>query len=196
MTNAAEPIPLSANARSVLLIVDMQKFFFRLPERRVNLEQVVANINRLSDCFDAAGMPVYHVITAYQADGSDWDLKMKAWGLGELITGSEDAELLPEVHRAPGHFTLVKTRYSAFFKTDLAERLHDQEIQRVIVTGAYTHYCVNSTVFDAYAHDFVPGIITDAVTSHMVAEAEMMITRMRRNGYHVLTTEEYLRTSI
>ena len=65
-------------------------------------------------------------------------------------------------------------------------------MERVVVAGAYTHYCVNATVFDAWCHDFVPGIVTDGVLSHLEEESEVMIERMRRNGYHVGTVEEYL----
>ena len=38
-------IPMSKDARSSLIIVDMQNFFFREAARRRNLEQVVKNIN-------------------------------------------------------------------------------------------------------------------------------------------------------
>lgn len=40
-------IPMSKDARSSLIIVDMQNFFFRDAARRRNLEQVVKNINKL-----------------------------------------------------------------------------------------------------------------------------------------------------
>jgi nicotinamidase-related amidase len=193
-TNPFSPIPMTAGARSALLVVDMQEFFFRLPERRVGLENVVANINRMIDAFDAAALPVYHVITAYQPDGSDWDLKQKLWDVCELLAGSLETEILPAIRRLPAHCDLVKTRYSAFMKTGLAERLLAQNIRRVMVTGAYTHYCVNETVYDAYEHDFIPGVITDAVISNLPAEAEIMLARMLRNGYHLMTTAEYLQT--
>jgi nicotinamidase-related amidase len=170
----------------------MQEFFFRLPERRVGLEDALANINRLIRCFVDTNQPVVHVISAYKSDGSDWDLKMKAAGNAELIEGSSEAAILPEITVSPQHLTVVKTRYSAFFKTALAETLHTLKIDQVVVVGGYTHYCVNATVFDAYCHDFVPCLITDAVLSHLPDEAEMMIARMRRNGYRVLTTEEFI----
>jgi nicotinamidase-related amidase len=51
-----------------------------------------------------------------------------------------------------------------------------------MVSGGYTHNCVNATVFDAYAYDIVPGIITDAVISHLPDETALLIDRMRRNG--------------
>jgi hypothetical protein len=47
-------------------------------------------------------------------------------------------------------------------------------------------------VFDAYAHDFVPGLISDAVLSHLPDKTALMVERMRRNGYHVLNTIEFL----
>jgi len=66
-------LPLCANARSGLVIVDMQEFFFRQAERRRNLEIVTHNINRLIDHFAARSEPIVHVITCFRADGSDWD---------------------------------------------------------------------------------------------------------------------------
>jgi nicotinamidase-related amidase len=186
------PLPLPSGARTALLVIDMQVFFFRSPERRVGLEVVVANINRLIDHFDAAKLPIYHVITAYREDGSDWDLKQKLWGQCELIAGTPDAEMLSTIHRNPAHVIMVKTRYSAFHKTGLAERLAAQEVQRVLVVGAYTHYCVNQTIFDAFAYDFIPAVVTDATISNLPDEAERMLARMARNGYHLLRTEDIL----
>jgi nicotinamidase-related amidase len=187
-----EPIPLPSNARTALVVVDMQSFFFRTPERCVGLETGVANINRLIDYFDASSLPVFHVITTYHADGSDWDLKQKLWGLPDLIAGTPEAEMLPAIHCRPHHAILVKTRYSAFHKTGLAERLAAQSVHRVLVVGAYTHYCVNQTVFDAFAYDYIPGVVVDAVLSNLPDEARLMLARMARNGYHLLRTEEVL----
>ncbi|HZW04105.1 MAG TPA: cysteine hydrolase [Anaerolineaceae bacterium] len=183
---------LDSGARSALLIVDMQPFFFRQPERRALLEGPAANINRLIAAFDALDWPVVHCITALQPDGSDWDLKMKASGVPELISGSPEAAILPEICATDRHWVVQKTRYSAFFKTNLSKRLNAQAVRRVVVTGAYTHYCVNATVFDAYCCDFVPGIATDAVISHLEEESQVMVARMVRNGYHVFSTDEYL----
>lgn len=185
-------LPLPDNPRSALLIIDMQNFFFRQPKRRHGLEEVIANINLLIDHFDACRMPVYHIPTCYREDGSDWDIKMKRAGIPELIEGSAEADFLPGIHIKPGHNRLVKTRYSAFFKTTLADELHDQKVDRVVVVGAYTHYCVNATIFDAYCHDFVPCLIIDAVISHLPDESAVMVERMRRNGYHIYSTKELI----
>jgi nicotinamidase-related amidase len=185
-------LPLSPNAHSALAIVDMQEFFFQKPERRQNLKSVIENINRLISFFEAKQFLIVHVITCYKADGSDWDLKMKITGEPELIENSPETAILPNIKVSPTHLVLKKTRYSAFFKTNLAELLKTNTVQRLMVVGGYTHYCVNATVFDAYAYDIVPGIITDAVISHLPDEAALMIDRMKRNGYHIYRTNEYI----
>jgi nicotinamidase-related amidase len=185
-------LPLSPGTRSALLIVDMQEFTFRQPERRRGLEVVINNINRLIDYFDSTSQPVFHIITCFKADGSNWDLKMKASGNAELIEGTPEAAILPQIQVSAHHRRLIKTRYSAFFKTGLAEMLHEEGVRRVVVVGAYTHYCVNATVFDAWSHDFVPGLVTDGVISHLEEEARLMIDRMRRNGFHVGSVEEFV----
>jgi len=153
---------------------------------------VTDSINRLIDHFAARSEPIVHVITCFKADGSDWDLKMKASGKAELIEGTAEAAILPQIRVAADHRVVVKTRYSGFFRTDLAEILHEEQVERVVVAGAYTHYCVNATIFDAYCHDFVPCLITDAVTSHLTEESALMIERMKRNGYHIFTTAEFI----
>lgn len=181
-------LPLRQNARSSLIIVDMQDFFFRDAARQRNLGHVVKNINLLIDYFDARAWPVFHVLSSFKVDGSDWDLKMRAAGKPELIVGSQEAKIVAGIKISESHLTIIKTRYSAFFKTNLAEFLQAQKIDRVVVVGAYTHYCVNATIFDAYCYDFVPCLITDAVISHMPDEAEIMIARMQRNGYHLFST--------
>lgn len=188
-------LPLSAGSRSALVIVDMQGHFFKHPDRRKGLEEVIQNINRLIGFFDNNELPVVHAITSFNADGSDWDLKMTASNTGELIEGEYNTQILPNIHVSERHTIVRKTRYSAFFNTDLAELLNMEEIQRVVVVGAYTHYCVNATIFDAYAHDFVPCIITDAVISHLDSESDVMISRMRRNGYHTHKASEFLKGS-
>jgi nicotinamidase-related amidase len=117
---------------------------------------------------------------------------MKIAGEPELIEDTPETAILTPIRVSEAHAILSKTRYSAFFKTDLADRLHREKTVRVVVVGAYTHYCVNATIFDTYCHDFVPCLITDAVTSHLPEESTLLIERMRRNGYHIVTTAEFI----
>ena len=40
-----------------------------------NLSEVINNINQIIDHFEAYSLPVFHIISCYKADGSDWDRK-------------------------------------------------------------------------------------------------------------------------
>ena len=104
-------LPLPPNSKDALLIIDMQEHFFRFPERRNGLPQVIQNINILIRHFDTLGWPVIHVTSAYQIDGSDWDLKMKASTKAELILGTWETLILPEILVRQNHWQIRKTRY-------------------------------------------------------------------------------------
>ena len=122
----------------------MQEFFSRKPERRRNLETVVVNINQMIEHFESRQSPVFHVVTCYKADGSDWELEMKAKGEPELIKGTPETAILPQIKVADNHTVLAKTRYSAFFRTDLADLLRAENVHRVVVGRLPGRKLVNS----------------------------------------------------
>ena len=67
---------------------------------------------------------------------------------------------------------MSKRRYSAFFATDLALFLREQQIERVIVAGVKTNVCIRATVQDAFAHGFavvVPREATNSNRPHLAA---------------------------
>jgi len=68
--------------------------------------------------------------------------------------------------------------------------VHD--IHRRMVVRAYTHDCLNARVFVAHAYDYLRGPIIGVVVSPLPDEIALMIERMRRNGYHIFQTKEYL----
>ena len=71
--------------------------------------------------------------------------------------------------RGPGD-RIDKTRYSAFYETDLEERLRALGVDGVVVCGVTTNVCVESTVRDAFFRDIriiVPSDATAAVTPEL-----------------------------
>ncbi|MFC1998945.1 cysteine hydrolase family protein [Chloroflexota bacterium] len=68
--------------------------------------------------------------------------------------GSWGAELIPEIVPAADDIIVYKTRYSAFVKTDLDEKLKGLGIKTLIVTGVATNVCVESTARDGYMKDY------------------------------------------
>ena len=74
------------------------------------------------------------------------------------VAGTPEVEIIPELaDLAQQHAILPKRRYSAFFETDLAERLAAFGPDKVIVVGDCTDICVMHTVADIRNRDYPPG---------------------------------------
>ena len=70
---------------------------------------------------------------------------------------------MPEVAPIDDEAVLVKQYASAFFGTDLAQRLHAQEVDTLVIVGTSTSGCVRATAVDAVQHGFIPIVVQDAV---------------------------------
>jgi ureidoacrylate peracid hydrolase len=66
---------------------------------------------------------------------------------------------------------LYKNRYSGFYNTGLDELLRAREIDTLIVVGATTSVCVESTVRDATFRDYRCLIVEDCVAEPIGAGA-------------------------
>jgi len=102
-----EPLPLKVNSRTAMLVVDMQNYFFKDPQRAALLGPALPRINQLISAFDLAGLPVVHVLSAYHEDRSDWDLRMQQEGQPSLLRGSQEAALLAGLCASPRHHRVV-----------------------------------------------------------------------------------------
>ena len=83
------------------------------------------------------------------------------------VEGSEGARypdpILAMQHEADTH--LVKTRYSAFGETGLAEMLRARGVEEVFVGGVVTNVCVRATVTDAFFLGFDVTVVSDCVAA-------------------------------
>lgn len=136
--------------------------------------RVVEPIGRLLEASRAAGIPVFFTRYSLNPDYSDagllLDLFPQIVGTGGLVRESWDAAVIEALAPLPGETVIDKTRYSAFYDTDLEERLRALGTDTVIVCGVTTNICVESTVRDAFFRNIrtvVPSDGTAAVTDSM-----------------------------
>lgn len=163
-TRPQHPRDVDADALAVLLI-DLQVAYLDggiLEEHRDNL---AARANELVRWARERGSRVVAVRTEHKRDRSTWTLNMCEDDQGFAFTGDGDAQFLPELDLS-GAEELVKTRDSAFVRTDLAERLAQWGTRTLVVCGVSTHTCVAATVAEAYAHDLDVFLAEDAIASH------------------------------
>jgi isochorismate hydrolase len=72
----------------------------------------------------------------------------------DLLSGEHRySQILPDLE-AQAEQIINKTRYDAFFKTQLATVLDDLGVKQVVICGVMTHLCCESSARSAFMHDF------------------------------------------
>ena len=180
--------------KQALLVIDVQNDFCPGGTLAVpHGDEVVAPLNRLIDDFLERGAPVYKtrdwhppVTKHFAAYGGTWPV--------HCVRDTEGAEFHPALRYDP-RITVIskgledKDGYSAFDDTDLAARLHRQNVEEVVVGGLATDYCVKSTVLDALKHGFKVKAIENAMrpVDLQPGDGDRAIDEMRDAGAEIVT---------
>jgi isochorismate hydrolase len=149
---------------TALLVLDMQRYFLE-PQSHAYVPSaaaVVPNIIKLQDYFKKKNLPIFqtrHINTPENAG------QMKQWWRG-LITPDNPLCRLIEETREPMAEILDKTRYDAFFNTDLEERLNRRGIGQLVITGVMTHLCCESTARSAFMRGFQVYFTVDGTATY------------------------------
>ncbi len=137
------------------------------PELERCRDDLVATGNDLVRVAREVGVPVIEVQTVHEPDGSTWTLTMHEDGQGVVERGTEGAERVEGLD-PDGAEVVEKTRDSAFFETDLAERLRRAGIDHVVLCGVSTESCIAATARDAFALDLGATLVSDARLGRLV----------------------------
>lgn len=141
----------NANA-TALLIIDMQVGLFRDETPRHDADGVVYRINALSKVVRKNG----GIVVFIQHDGVQDD---------PLEPGTSGWRLLPSLDRDPSDIVVNKTACDSFYDTELTAILGREGVQRLIVTGCATDFCVDTTVRAAISRDNKVVVVADGHTT-------------------------------
>jgi nicotinamidase-related amidase len=124
----------------------------------VTRHNTLANLAKEQVAVREAGGHVIHVHLGFTEDYSDHPkgspLLGGARGAGILQRNTPSTEIVKDVAPREGDIVLVKTRISAFYRTDLERSLLDLGVQRVLLAGVATDLAVESAARDAHDRDF------------------------------------------
>lgn len=122
----------------------------------------VAAIAKLLAKFRDMGAPVYFTTVIYsnKDQASVWRAKLP--GLDVLEEGSKWVEVDPRLAPRPSERLVVKRWASAFFETDLKERLRAQGVDTVFIVGFTTSGCVRASGVDSLQCNFRTIVVEDA----------------------------------
>ncbi|SCK12676.1 cysteine hydrolase family protein [Vogesella sp. LIG4] len=141
---------MSSPVRSALLIIDMQYGLYHAPDKPWQREQLLANIGSLVTRARRTGTLLLAARHTGPADSP-------------IAAGSPLWQLLPELALEQNDAIIFnKTRPSCFQGTELAALLAQHDIQRLIICGMKTQYCVDSTVRAAAERGLQCVLVADA----------------------------------
>lgn len=180
-------------ARSALLIHDMQNYFIRAftPDTSP-IVPAIANILRLRDACDAAGIPVFYSAQPGRQDPRDRGLQADLWGPG-MGTGPDEQGIVDALAPAEGHTVLTKWRYSAFQRTNLEPMLRARGRDQLVITGVYAHIGCMLTAADGFMRDIRPFYVGDAVADFSRERHDMATTYVAERCGVVVATAPLLR---
>jgi nicotinamidase/pyrazinamidase len=166
---------------SALLVVDMQNDFVDPAGSLVvaGAEQIVPRINQeIAAAHDAGAHVVltqdWHPESTphFAKDGGIWPVHCVGgtWG-AELHPRLEPPADAPRIHKGgsgeDGYsgFTVRDPLTGETTPTDLDNLLHQRGVERVIVCGTATDYCVSATALDAVSLGYGTTVLTDAIAA-------------------------------
>ena len=187
-------------ARTALILIDMQLGFID-PASPLCIAGAAATVSACERALAAArnhGLAVYHVRREYAADGSDVEaVRHRVWAEGGRPLSAAWPESLacpPELAPREGEPVIVKPSWSAFFGTDLHERLQARGIGTIVLAGTTTPNCVRSTAYDGMALGYNVAVLADATSSRTPEVQQANLEDMAYVGVQILTADELAAT--
>lgn len=170
------------NAKTALLVVDLQRWFLEVgsPEKLKGVTRLIKKTNELIHFFDHKQLPIFKIQTVHKADKSTWNQWAIANDVPRLIEGTTEAEYVPEIELTSNDIILTKTRLSAFLRTTLEEQLTALECQQVVICGYSTDNCVGQTAIDAYERDFKVILAGEAILGTKKIHEDRMLEALER----------------
>ncbi|MGO8958748.1 MAG: isochorismatase family protein [Streptosporangiaceae bacterium] len=178
-------------AGCAVLVVDFQQSYTRT--WRAKSLTPVENTARVLEAARRRAVPVIYTYMGYDPahpDAGVWG--MKAATLVENLRGSEACRIDPLIEPRAGDAVLEKRVPSAFFGSGLAERLHAQGVDTVVVCGSSTSGCVRATVVDGLSHGFRVIVPEDCVSDASAPSAEVALADIDTKYGDVVTSAEVL----
>ncbi|HZF15092.1 MAG TPA: isochorismatase family cysteine hydrolase [Steroidobacteraceae bacterium] len=178
-----EPIEVALE-QSAIVVVDMQNAFASpkglLDLAGIDISGAPAVVSTIASILATARerkVPVVYLQSGYKPDlsnggGDDSPNPRKETALclmrarpelkGQLLVeGTWDFQIVDELKPQSRDVVVLKTRYSGFARTTLDSTLRARGIRNLFLVGIATNVCVESTLRDAYFHEYWPILVTD-----------------------------------
>ena len=171
---------------TVLLVIDIQNFFYRI------IQPVLANIQNVINCCRQKNIPVIFTQHGHTDVPTDVGVLGEWWG-EVILHGTKDWRFISEIEIDSKDTVLQKKRYSAFYETDLEKILRAKGIQDLIISGVMTNLCCETTARDAFMRDYRVFFLIDGTAT---GKEDHHLATLKNLGYgftYLITCEELIK---
>jgi nicotinamidase-related amidase len=148
---------------SALLVLDMQDYFLREDSKAYipSTTAILPNLVTLTETIMDKTIPVIYTRHVNNNDNAGM---MGVWWQRLIESGSPFANL-SRLFDTKGKTVIDKTRYDAFWGTELNDILKSMRVERLIVTGVMTNLCVETTIRSAFQHGYECTLLVDGTAA-------------------------------
>ena len=196
---------------TAIITIDMQRD--TLPGGRLHIKGTETILNNSVSLLNRArefGVAIFHVVRIYLEDGSNAEpvrRRIIRSGKRILSPGDEGTEIFREFFSpndvrldcpvllqgglqtvGEREFIMYKSRWGAFFETELESELRNRGIARLIFTGVNFPNCPRTSIYEASERDFDIIAVKDAISGIY----EKGIQELSGIGVGIATTAEIL----
>ncbi|MEV7770873.1 isochorismatase family protein [Kitasatospora sp. NPDC086791] len=175
--------------RAVLLIHDMQRYFLR-PFPDPLRGELIGNTAQLRERCAGLGIPVAYTAQPGGMTDEDRGLLKDFWGPGMQVDPA-DRRIVDELTPGPDDWLFTKWRYSAFFRSDLRERMARTGRDQLVLCGVYGHVGVLMTAVEAFSHDIRTFLVADAIGDFSAEHHRMALDYAARRCAVVTTVKAF-----
>lgn len=181
---------------SALIIVDMQNDFMPGGSLPVpDADKIIPIINKYIEIFMAKGLPIFASRDWHPPNHISFKQRGGVWPV-HCVRNTLGAKFHPDLKLPRSAIVISKATdpnreaYSAFDRTELADRLREKNIKRVFIAGVATDYCVKNTALDALENGFEVILLEDATKG--LANSVSAIEEMKAKGVKMMRLEQLI----
>jgi nicotinamidase-related amidase len=137
--------------KTAVLVIDVQQGLCEGAGAAFDCEGTISRINLVTERARVAGAPV--IFIQHEANGGYLEYGTDAWQLAAGLKVVAD------------DLKVRKTTPDSFLRTNLEEALRSLQIEKLVVCGMHSEFCVDTTTRKALALGFPVVLVSDAHTS-------------------------------
>jgi isochorismate hydrolase len=176
---------------AVLLIHDMQKYFLNVFPDHNPRNQLIQNTTLVRQYCQTAGIPVSYTQQPGNMTESERGLLKDFWGSG-MKAKLKDKQIIEELTPNNTDWLFTKWRYSAFYQTDLLQRIQSSGRNQLIICGVYAHIGILATAIEAFSHNIKVFLVADAIADFSKTHHLMALNYASKCCAVVLSTAEVM----